>query len=247
MSQNEKIVLVTGAGRGIGKAILIKLAKSGMIVVGADYNEDAANNIGQCLNELGCEGMGIFMDVSNTQSVNEAVKKINEKYGKISILVNNAGITKDNLLMRMSPDEWNQVVATNLTSVFNVSQACIRDMIKAHWGRIINIASVVGYAGNYGQTNYAATKAGVIGFSKSLALEVASRNITVNCVAPGFIETDMTKKLNNEHREKLISIIPMKRIGSSEEVAHTVEFLVSDDASYITGTTIHINGGMYMI
>lgn len=247
MLQDKKIVLVTGAGRGIGKAILLKLAKPNVVAIGVDYNEEATREISLFLKEHGGSGEGMLMDVTQASSINEVIDAIGNKYGPISVLVNNAGITRDNLLMRMSQDEWDRVVATNLTAVFNVSQACIRGMLKARWGRIINITSVVGYAGNPGQVNYAATKAGLTGFSKSLALEVASRNITVNCVAPGFIETAMTQQLNDEQRKHLLTMVPMKRMGSIDDVANAVEFLASDGASYVTGTTLHVNGGMYML
>ncbi len=247
MLPEKRVALVTGAGRGIGKAILLRLAKMGAIAIGVDYNEEAVAAINSYLHEGNFVGEGLIMDVTKPDSINSTCKQIVKKYGPVGILINNAGITRDNLFMRMSQAEWDQVIATNLTSVFNVSQACIRDMIKARWGRIITISSVVGYAGNPGQANYAATKAGVVGFSKSLAIELASRNITVNCVAPGFIETEMTKKLNDEQREKLLAVIPMKRIGSIDDIANAVAFLASEEASYVTGTTIHVNGGMYMI
>lgn len=247
MSLENKIVLVTGASRGIGKAILGQLAKSGATVIGTASNEENAGGISSFLKELGAKGEGISMDVVNPESLESAMEKIVEKYGAPTILINNAGITRDNLMLRMSQEEWDQVIATNLTSIFRLSRYCIRDMVKARWGRIVNISSVVAYMGNPGQANYTAAKAGVVAFSKSLALEVASRNITVNCVAPGFIETDMTKKLTSEQRERVLSAVPMKRIGSPDDVASAVEFLIGEHASYITGTTIHVNGGMCMI
>lgn len=247
MSLENKIALITGAGRGIGKAIAIQLAKDGTTVVGVDYTEELANNITEYLQELGLPGEGYVMDVTKSESITNALEKITKKYGAINVLVNNAGITRDNLMLRMSQEEWDQVIATNLTAIFNISRICIRDMIKTRWGRIINIASVVAYAGNPGQANYCASKGGLISLSKSLAIEVGSRNITVNCIAPGFIETDMTKKLSTEQREKLLAIVPMKRIGTPEDVAYAVSFLASDGAAYITGATIHVNGGMYMI
>ncbi len=247
MTQEKAVVLVTGAGRGIGKAILLKLAKPGAIAIGVDYNKEGVQAINDFLKERGCLGEGFTMDVTQPSSIAEVMEEIYKKYGAVSILVNNAGITKDNLFMRMSSTEWDQVLATNLTSVFNVSRACIRDMVKARWGRIINITSVVGCAGNAGQTNYAASKAGIIGFSKSLAMEVASRGITVNCVAPGFIETAMTEQLSEEQRSQLLTTVPMKRMGSIDDVANAVEFLASEKASYVTGMTMHVNGGMYMI
>lgn len=247
MSLQNKIALVTGASRGIGKAILIKLAKAGAIAIGVDYSQEYADTITSFLGELGFKGEGFVMDVTKQDSIESAMEQITKKYGAPSILVNNAGIARDNLMMRMSQEEWDQVIATNLTSVFRLSRICIRDMVKARFGRIISISSVVGYMGNPGQTNYAATKAGTVAFSKSLALEVASRNITVNCIAPGFVESDMTKKLSQEQREKLLSLIPMRRIADPDDIANAVEFLASDNASYITGSTIHVNGGMSMI
>lgn len=247
MSLQNKIVLVTGASRGIGKAILIKLAQAGAIALGVDYNDEYAGVISAFLKELGLKGEGFVMDVTNQSSIEKCVEEINKKYGAPNILVNNAGIARDNLMLRMSQEDWDQVIATNLTSVFRLSRICIRDMIKARYGRIINIASVLAYMGNGGQANYTAAKAGIIAMSKSLALEVASRNITVNSVAPGFIESDMTRKLSAEQRDKILSSVPMKRIGDPEDVANAVEFLASDNAAYITGSTIHVNGGMFMI
>jgi 3-oxoacyl-[acyl-carrier protein] reductase len=247
MELENKIALVTGASRGIGKTILLKLAKAGAIPIGVDYSPDFANSITAFLKELGYKGEGFVMDVTKQDSVESAMAQITQKYGAPNILVNNAGITRDNLMLRMSQEEWDQVIATNLTSVFRLSRLCIRDMVKARFGRIINIASVIAYLGNGGQANYAASKAGIVAFSKSLALEVASRNITVNCVAPGFIESDMTKKLTPEQRDRILSIVPMKSIGDPEDVANAVEFLASNKASYITGATLHVNGGMSML
>ncbi|MDR1057551.1 MAG: 3-oxoacyl-ACP reductase FabG [Coxiellaceae bacterium] len=247
MSLQNKIALVTGAGCGIGKAILVKLAKAGAVTLGVDYNEEYVNTISTFLKELGVQGEGLVMDVTNQESIKNVYQQITKKYGAPNILVNNAGITRDNLMLRMSREEWDQVIATNLTAVFHLSQVSVRDMLKARWGRIVNIASVVAYRGNPGQVNYTATKAGVIAFSKSLAQEVALRNITVNCIAPGFIETDMTQRLTDEQREKILSVVPMKRIGDPDDVANAVEFLVSENASYITGSTIHVNGGMFML
>src|SRR3989304_2217454 len=247
MSLQDKVALVTGASRGIGKVILERLANDGAIAIGVDYNEEYANTISVSLKELGFKGEGFVMDVTKQDSIENCMELIIKKYGSPSILINNAGITRDNLMLRMSQEEWDQVIATNLTSVFRLSRVCIRDMVKARFGRIVNIASVVGYTGNAGQANYSATKAGVVAFGKTLALEVASRNITVNSIAPGFIETDMTKKLSDEQREKLMSIVPMKRMGQPNDIANAVGFLVSDAESYITGTTIHVNGGMFMI
>jgi 3-oxoacyl-[acyl-carrier protein] reductase len=246
MSLQNKVVLITGAGRGIGRAIALRLAKASGIVVGVDYSEEYANNISLFLDEFGLKGKGFVMDVTKQDSIESAMQRISKEYGAPSILVNNAGITRDNLMLRMSQEEWEQVIATNLTSLFRLCRICIRDMVKARFGRIINIASVVAYSGNAGQANYSASKGGMVSFSKSLAIEVASRNITVNCIAPGFIETDMTKKLTAEQRESLLSKVPAKRLGQPEDIANTVAFLASEEASYITGTTIHVNGGMYM-
>lgn len=246
MSLENKVVLITGASRGIGKAIAIRLAEDGAVIIGVDYNEEYAKNISLFIDELGLKGAGFVMDVTKQESIENAMKQITLKYGVPNILVNNAGIARDNLMLRMSQEEWDQVIATNLTSIFRLCRFCIRDMIKARWGRIINIASVIAYSGNAGQVNYAAAKGGVVAFSKSLALEVASRNVTVNCIAPGFIETDMTKKLSEEQREKILSMVPMRTIGKPEDVAQTVAFFASEESSYITGATIHVNGGMYM-
>lgn len=246
MSLQNKVALVTGAGRGIGKTIAIRLAQAGAIVAGVDYNDESAKNISLFLGELGLKGKGFVMDVTKQETIENAMEQITAEYGAPNILVNNAGITRDNLIMRMSQEEWDQVIATNLSSLFRLCRICIRDMVKARWGRIINIASVVAFSGNAGQANYAAAKGGMVSLSKSLAIEIASRNITVNCIAPGFIETDMTKKLTDEQREKLLSKVPAKRLGQPEDVANAVAFLASEEASYITGTTMHVNGGMYM-
>lgn len=242
-----KVALVTGAARGIGKAIAIQLATMGATVAGADYSEDHAKNISLYFKGLELSGSGFAMDVSNPDAIEKGLAQIEDTYGAPSILVNNAGITRDNLLLRMSEEEWQQVITTNLTSVFRLSKACIRNMIKARWGRIVNIASVVAYRGNAGQANYSAAKAGIVALSKTLAQEVGSRGITVNCIAPGFIETEMTKQLNEPHREAMLQTIPLRRPGYPADVAKTVGFLVSDAADYITGETIHVNGGMFML
>lgn len=247
MSLQNKVALITGASRGIGKAVAIHLAKAGAVVVGVDYSEEYAKNISLFLDELGLKGKGFVMDVTKQESIENSMEQIIKEYGAPNILINNAGITRDNLMLRMSQEEWDQVIATNLTSVFRMSRFCIRDMVKARWGRIINMASVVAHSGNPGQANYAASKGGIISFSKSLAAEIASRNITVNCIAPGFIETDMTKKLTAEQREKLLAVVPARRIGQPEDIANAVAFLASEEASYITGVTLHVNGGMCMI
>lgn len=245
MQLKGKVALVTGAGRGIGKAIATELGKMGATIAAADYNEEYVKNISLFFKEIQIEGEGFVMNVTDQNSIEQALIKIKEKFGAPNILINNAGVTRDNLFLRMSQEEWDQVIQTNLTSIFRLTHACIRDMIKARYGRVISITSVVAFTGNPGQANYSASKAGVVAFSKSLAKEVASRGITVNCVAPGFIETDMTQKLSEEQRTMLLGTIPMKKPGSIEDVAKAVGFLASDDAGYITGETIHVNGGMY--
>ena len=245
MSQLDgKIALVTGASRGIGKAIATQLAQQGATVIGTATSENGAQAISDYLSEFG--GKGFALNVTDKESVDTTIKAINEAHGGIDILVNNAGITRDNLLMRMKDDEWQDIIDTNLTSIFTMSKAVLRGMMKKRCGRIVNIGSVVGSAGNAGQANYAAAKAGVIGFSKSMAREVASRGITINVVAPGFIDTDMTKALTDDQKEAIFKDIPANRLGAPDEIAATVAFLVSDGAAYITGETIHVNGGMYM-
>lgn len=239
----SKIALVTGATRGIGKAIAQALVANGMTVVGTATSEAGATSISEY---LGDNGKGIVLDVSNDESVDAVIKQINEEFGAPTVLVNNAGITRDNLMMRMKMDEWDQVINTNLTSVFRVTKACLRGMTKAKFGRIVTISSVVGSMGNAGQANYSAAKAGLEGFSRSLAAEIGSRGITVNCVAPGFIATDMTKDLPEDHKANLVSKVPAARLGEPEEIAAAVAFLTSDAAGYITGETLHVNGGMYM-
>ena len=243
---DSTIALVTGASRGIGKAIAEQLGKQGMTVIGTATSEGGADAISAYMKEVGISGQGMMLDVSDDASVESVIEKITSEYGAITVLVNNAGITRDNLLMRMKTDEWDAVINTNLTSLYRVVKACLRPMMKAKTGRIINIASVVGSSGNAGQTNYSAAKAGMVGFTKSLAQEVGSRGISVNAVAPGFIDTDMTKELPDAQKEALLSAIPMARLGQAHEIAATVEFLASDAAAYITGETIHVNGGMYM-
>ena len=243
MSLEGKIALVTGATRGIGKAIAVALVEQGATVIGTATSESGAQSISDYLGE---NGKGWVLDVSSSESVDEVIKAITAECGAPTILVNNAGITRDNLMMRMKEDEWDQVINTNLTSVFRVTKACLRGMTKAKFGRVISISSVVGSMGNGGQTNYSAAKAGLEGFSRSLAAEIGSRGITVNCVAPGFIETDMTKVLPEEHKAKLVSKVPAARLGQPEEIAAAVAFLASQGAAYITGETLHVNGGMYM-
>lgn len=245
MLEND-IALVTGASRGIGAAIAQALAEQGAMVVGTATTPAGAEAISRRLAELGLRGRGMVLDVADAASVEGVVKAITEELGTITILVNNAGITRDNLLMRMKDEEWQSILDTNLTSVYRLSKACLRGMTKARRGRIINIASVVGATGNVGQTNYAAAKAGMIGFTKSLAREVGSRSITVNAVAPGLIDTDMTRALNEEQRAALIASIPLGRLGAPAEIAGVVAFLASPAAAFITGETIHVNGGMYM-
>ncbi|BCM25060.1 3-oxoacyl-ACP reductase FabG [Methyloradius palustris] len=245
MLQNQ-IALVTGASRGIGAAIALELAKQGATVIGTATSAQGAENITQALQQAGYAGVGMALDVNDLAQVEATLKSISEHYGDVTILVNNAGITRDTLLMRMKDEDWDAVLTTNLKSVFRMSQAVLRPMMKARTGRIISISSVVGHMGNAGQTNYAAAKAGMAGFTKSLAAEVGSRNITVNCVAPGFIDTDMTKELPEAIREDLMKRIPLGRLGKVEDIAAAVAFLASPSASYISGETIHVNGAMYM-
>ncbi|HUW49821.1 MAG TPA: 3-oxoacyl-ACP reductase FabG [Sulfuricella sp.] len=241
-----QIALVTGASRGIGQAVALELGRQRATVVGTATGQSGADNISSYLSQAGIKGRGLALNVNDVAQIEQTLQTIRTQFGEISILVNNAGITRDNLLMRMKEEEWDDIMDTNLKSVFRLSQAVLRAMMKARNGRIINIASVVGVMGNAGQTNYAAAKAGIIGFSKSLAREVGSRNITVNCVAPGFIDTDMTRALSEEQRKVLLGHIPLGRLGSVEDVAASVAFLASTQAGYISGTTLHVNGGMYM-
>jgi 3-oxoacyl-[acyl-carrier protein] reductase len=246
MSLSGKVALITGANRGIGKAIAVALGKQGATIVGVTNIPEGIEEINAFCKELGFKGQGFLMDVSDVNSVDQVVEEITKIYGAPTILVNNAGIARDNLMLRMKVDEWQAVLDTNLNSVFYLSRACLKGMVKARWGRIINMASVVGVTGNPGQANYTAAKAGVIAFTKTLAMEVGSRNITVNAIAPGFIETSMTQKLTQEQRDAYLNTVPLKRVGQPEDIAKATAFLVSDDASYITGITLHVNGGMYM-
>ncbi|ACE85914.1 3-oxoacyl-ACP reductase FabG [Cellvibrio japonicus] len=246
MNINDKVALVTGASRGIGAAIAEQLGKAGAIVIGTATSESGAAKISERFAELGIRGSGKVLNVTDAESVANLLKAVGDEFGAPAILVNNAGITKDNLLMRMSDEEWFDVINTNLSAIYRLSKGVLRGMMKARWGRIINISSVVGSMGNPGQSNYAATKAGVSGFARSLAAEVGSRNITVNTVAPGFIDTDMTKALPEEQKAQLMARIPLGRLGAPEEIAAVVLFLASDAAGYISGETIHVNGGMYM-
>ena len=242
---NEKLVLVTGASRGIGRAIAITLGKAGATVIGTATSDEGATRICKIFTENSILGKGMKLDVKNNEQISDLLKNVNEDYGSIDILINNAGITRDNLLIRMKQEEWDDIINTNLSSVYKMSKSVLRGMIKKKSGRIISITSVVGVMGNAGQSNYAASKAGIIGFTKSLAREVGIRNITVNAIAPGFIKTDMTDELQDEQKEALVTQIPMARLGTVNEIAHAVLFLAGDNSSYITGQTLHINGGMY--
>ena len=241
-----KIALVTGASRGIGQAIALRLGRAGATVIGTATSNGGAQAISDYLQTAGIAGSGMKLDVTDAAEVDTVIATLNGAHGEIGILVNNAGITRDNLLMRMKDEEWDDIIATNLSSVFRLSRAVLRGMMKARTGRIISIASVVGAMGNAGQTNYGAAKAGIMGFTKSLAREVGSRNITVNCVAPGFIDTDMTRALPDAQRQTLLTHIPLGRLGKVEDIAEAVGFLASPAAEYISGTTLHVNGGMYM-
>jgi len=243
---HNQVALVTGASRGIGKSIAIALASRGAIVVGTATTQDGAGSISEYLVAAGTRGCGMVLDVRDNTLIEALIADIEKAYGSVSILVNNAGITQDNLAMRMKESEWDIVIDTNLKSVFRLSKAVLRGMMKARTGRIINITSVVGASGNAGQINYAAAKAGIAGLTRALAREIGSRNITVNCVAPGFIDTDMTRALPEAQRDALLAQIPLGRLGMPEEIAAAVAFLASPDAGYITGTTLHVNGGMYM-
>jgi 3-oxoacyl-[acyl-carrier protein] reductase len=241
-----QVTLVTGASRGIGRSIAESLGKAGATVVGTATTEKGAQAISDYFASAGISGKGMMLNVTEPESINTAIAAITKEYGAITTLVNNAGITRDNLMLRMKEEEWGDIMSTNLTSVFRLSKACLKGMMKARKGRIISISSVVGSTGNAGQANYAAAKAGVVGFSKSLAQEIGSRGITVNVVAPGFIDTDMTKELSDDQRSKLLQNIPLKALGQPEDVANAVLFLASDMGAYISGETLHVNGGMYM-
>ncbi|MEK6730855.1 MAG: 3-oxoacyl-ACP reductase FabG [Pseudomonadota bacterium] len=242
-----QIALVSGATRGIGQAIALSLAKAGATVIGTATTDEGAQTITAYFKSHQLSGIGKKLDVTDVDHMTQTLKEIKQEIGAINILVNNAGVTRDNLMLRMKEKEWQEVMDTNLTGVFRLTQLCLRDMLKAHVGRIINIGSVVGTTGNPGQANYSASKSALLGFSKSLAHEVASRNITVNTVAPGYIETPMTYKLTEKQTQSILTRIPIQRIGKPEDVAHAVLFLASSDASYITGQTLHVNGGMAMI
>ncbi len=242
----HEIALVTGASRGIGLAVALELGRQGAVVIGTATSSDGATKIGNILKEKGINGEGMVLDVTQQASVDSVLAELTARHGAPTILVNNAGITRDNLLMRMKDEEWQAIMDTNLTSIYRLSKACVRAMTKARKGRIISISSVVGATGNAGQCNYAAAKAGVVGFTRALARELGSRQITVNAVAPGFIDTDMTRALSEESKNTLLTHIPLGRLGRAEEIAQAVAFLASPQAAYITGSTLHVNGGMYM-
>jgi 3-oxoacyl-[acyl-carrier protein] reductase len=246
MTLAGKVALVTGASRGIGRAIVLALARSGSIAIGTATSQAGADAITAAIGEAGAQGRGMLLDVNDAAQTEAVLADIQRDYGDVLILVNNAGITRDNLLLRMKEDEWDSIMFTNLKSAYRLSKAVLRGMMKARYGRIINITSVVGATGNAGQSNYAAAKAGLVGFSKSLAREVGSRNVTVNCVAPGFIDTDMTRALTDEQRSALLGQIPLGRLGAPDDVAAAVLYLASEGAGYVTGSTLHVNGGMYM-
>ena len=245
MTVDNKIVLITGANRGIGHSIMLAFINAGYIVVGTSRSDDGVKKINDTIGDPS-KGCGVKMDVTSENDIQSANKLIRDKFGITTILINNAGVTKDNLLMRMSSEEWNDVIDTNLNSLYRVTKEFIREMMKQKTGRIINISSVVGMSGNAGQSNYSSSKSAIYGFTKSLAKEVASRNITVNAISPGFIETDMTDKLSDEQKQAIVSAIPLSRMGSSKDIADITLFLASDSASYITGENINVNGGLYM-
>tara|TARA_B100000003_G_scaffold69452_1_gene62273 strand:- start:2174 stop:2911 length:738 start_codon:yes stop_codon:yes gene_type:complete len=245
MTVDNKIVLITGANRGIGHSIMSAFINAGYIVVGTSRSDDGVKKINDTIGDSS-KGCGVKMDVTSENDIQSANKLIRDKFGITTILINNAGVTKDNLLMRMSSEEWNDVIDTNLNSLYRVTKEFIREMMKQKTGRIINISSVVGMSGNAGQSNYSSSKSAIYGFTKSLAKEVASRNITVNAISPGFIETDMTDKLSDEQKQAIISAIPLSRMGSAKDIADITLFLASDSASYITGENINVNGGLYM-
>ena len=241
-----RVALVTGASRGIGRAIAEELGAAGITVVGTATTDEGAGSIDAYLAAAGIRGAGMALDVKDASACEALLSRVKDRFGDVTILVNNAGITRDNLLLRMKDEEWDELFATNLRAVFVLSRMVLRPMMKARWGRIINVTSVVGFTGNAGQANYAAAKAGVVGFSKSLAREVGSRNITVNCIAPGFIDTDMTRALTEAQREALLGQVPLGRFGAVQDIAAAAAYLASDGAGYVTGSTLHVNGGMFM-
>tara|TARA_B110000037_G_scaffold18991_1_gene19957 strand:- start:29 stop:781 length:753 start_codon:yes stop_codon:yes gene_type:complete len=245
MLQNQ-IALITGTSRGIGKAIALKLGKDGATVIGTATTDEGVKSISNYLSEAGIKGKGIILNVNDADQIRNLFTEIRKEFGEVTILVNNAGITRDDLLVRMKDEKWDEVIGTNLKAIFRLSREVLRSMMMARSGRIINIASIVGSTGNAGQSNYAAAKAGILGLSKSLAREVGSRNITINCVAPGFVDTDMTRALSEKQQQDLLQHIPLKRLGEPEDIASAVAFLASPSAGYITGATLHVNGGMYM-
>ncbi len=247
MSLENRVALVTGAGRGIGRATAIALANEGATVISTGFSEGEVDNITQHAKENNLNITGLPLNVTDKQSREDLIATIKEKFGPVHILINNAGITKDNLMLRMKEEEWDAVINTNLNSIFHMTKLCLRDMVKERWGRIISISSVVGVIGNAGQANYSAAKAGLLGFTKSIAQEVASRGITANAVAPGFIDTVMTQKLTDEQRTLLLQRVPINRMGTPEDIALAVAFLASPNSSYITGQTLHVNGGMFMV
>ncbi len=249
MSQTQfspQVCLITGASRGIGNAIALELASRGHTVIGTGTTASGAERVTQALGEVAGKGSGVVLDITNSEQSESVIGEVISEFGPITVLVNNAGVTEDNLLLRMKSSQWEKTLNTNLASVFRMTKLCLKGMTKARYGRIINLSSVVGATGNAGQTNYAASKAGLIGFTKSLALEIASRGVTVNAVAPGFIETDMTADLPDDQRGRLLEGIPLARLGQPQDIAKAVAFLISDDAAYITGQVLHVNGGMYM-
>lgn len=245
MSLGDRVALITGAGQGIGKAIAHRLASVGADIVIVDMNKAGAEQTQQEIESLGRKCLAIQVDITDDQGVEQMVEASLKKFEKVDILVNNAGITQDNLFMRMKREQWDKVINVNLTGIYNVTRALIKSMVRQKYGRIVNISSVVGFSGNPGQVNYSTTKSGIIGFTKSLARELGSRNITCNAVAPGFIQTDMTDALNESQKQEMLNQVPLGRMGEAKDIAHAVEFLVSDQAAYITGTTLHVNGGMY--
>lgn len=241
-----RVALVTGASRGIGRATALLLGKKGFKVAGTATTQEGASQISQEFARNGIDGAGYILDVRSPESIEQTLAEIKQQYGDVMVLVNNAGVTRDNILLRMKPEEWDSVIETNLNSIYRISKACIKPMFKARWGRIINITSIVAVTGNPGQANYCAAKAGIIGFTKAAAIELAGVGITVNSIAPGFIDTDMTRKLTDKQKEAILNQIPMKKMGAPDDIAEAVAYLASESAAYVTGQTLHINGGMYL-